>query len=244
MLWFLLDVSTKLFPEIYHIQYIQSIESTVTTIVIPNWTCNDKDYTIFDFSRFLVVESIEIGDNSFGSVNTFRIEGLDKIEVLKIGKNSFTQLKESNWNICKLEYQSKVFNITNCKCLKSIEIGEFSFSDFGGLFLLDNLPNLQCVHIGKIGRKSYNFCYSSFVIRSMLFIEWYISRSFKSHVCCFGKSNILQFFKYYHWGFGICFIMSGIDLPELQSIDLGSFALYGMSGLTSSLHIQSIKNII
>ena len=164
-------MSSTLFPKVYHIQFIQSIESTVTTISIPNWTCNDVDYTVFDFSRFVEIESIEIGDNSFGSVNTFRIDGLQKIEFIKIGRNSFTQLKESNWNICKLEYRSKEFQIINCKCLKSIEIGQFSFSDFGGLFKLDNLPKLQCVHIGKIGSRSYNFCYSSFIIQSILFVS-------------------------------------------------------------------------
>lgn len=38
--------------------------------------------------------------------------------------------------------------------------------------------------------------------------------------------------------------MSEIDLPELQSISLGEFALYGISSITSSLLIRSITKHI
>ena len=88
-----LDVSPLLFPKIYHIDFIESMDSTVTSIVIPDWTCNNDDYTIFDFSRFSYVKSIKIGNNCFGSVKTFQIDGLNQLKRLKIGKNSFTQKK-------------------------------------------------------------------------------------------------------------------------------------------------------
>ena len=78
------------FPEpVYHIDFIQSLDSSITSIIIPNWTCNDIDYTIFDFSRFTLVESIEIGDDCFGSVQTFQIDGLNRLKTIKIGINSF-----------------------------------------------------------------------------------------------------------------------------------------------------------
>ena len=55
----------------------------------------------------------------------------------------------------------------NCGSLESIEIGEWSFIDFGGDFELKNLPQLQSIQIGTIGSESYNFCCSSFVIRGI-----------------------------------------------------------------------------
>ena len=56
----------------------------------------------------------------------------------------------------------------NCESLKSIEIGEDSFSDFGGNFELKNLPQLQSIQIGTIGSyHSNNFWYSSFVVRGI-----------------------------------------------------------------------------
>ena len=139
------------------------MDSTVTSIVIPDWTCNDDDYTIFDFSRFTQVKSIEIGDDCFAFVQTFKMDGLNQLKRLKIGKNSFTQEKNGDGN-----NQSKSFHILNCESLETIEIGEFSFSDFAGQFELKNLPSLQSIQIGKIGSNSSNFMRSSFVIGGIL----------------------------------------------------------------------------
>ena len=79
---------------------------------------------------------------------------------LKIGKNSFTLEKVSYGSD-----KSKSFHILNCESLESIKIGEYSFSDFAGDFELKNLPQLHSIEIGEVGILSFNFCYSSFVIR-------------------------------------------------------------------------------
>ena len=173
-----IDVSELLFPKVYYFDFIQSIDSSITSIIIPNWTCNDIDYTIFDFSRFSIVESIEIGNDCFGSVKTFEIDGLNRLKTIKIGKNSFTQKKNSNGNDA-----SKSFHILNCESLESIQIGEYSFGDFAGDFELKNLPQLQSIQIGTIGRKSYNFWHSSFVIRGIeLILNIVMIRSSKSTI--------------------------------------------------------------
>ena len=157
-----IDVSELLFPKVYYSDFIRSIDSSITSITIPNWTCNDIDYTIFDFSRFSIVESIEIGDNCFASVQKFQIYGLNRLKTIKIGNNSFTREKKDNEND-----SSKSFHILNCKSLESIQIGEYSFSDFGGKFELKNLPQLRSIQIGNIGNESNNFYHSSFVIRGI-----------------------------------------------------------------------------
>ena len=166
---------------------LQAIDKSVTSIIIPNRTCNDKDYTIFcndkdytifDFSRFSIVESIEVGNDSFGLVKTFKIEGLNRLKTIKIGKNSFTQKKNNRGND-----KSKSFHILNCESLESIRIGEYSFSDFAGEFELKNLPQLQSIQIGTIGSYSYNFCYSSFLIRGIeLILNIVMIRSSKSTI--------------------------------------------------------------
>ena len=119
--------------------------------------CLLKDWNI---SWLLNLESIEIGDNYFESVQTFKIEGLNQLKSLKIGKNSFTHRKYSFGN-----HISKSFHILKCKLLETIEIGEFSFNDFGGQFELKDLPKLCSIKIGEIGSYSCNFYSSSFVIR-------------------------------------------------------------------------------
>ena len=173
--WICLDVHSELaqyLPQItYSCDFIQSIPSSNSTIILPNWTCNNYNYTTFDFSRFTNVESIEIGDNSFGFVSTFKIDGLNKLNTLKIGNYSFTRIKNEFYSSSYNIYYS--FHILNCEELKSIDIGIWSFSDFGGEFELKNLPQLQSINIGTIGDydsfdSSNNFYYSSFIIRGIL----------------------------------------------------------------------------
>ena len=151
----------------------------MTSITIPNWTCNDMDYTVFDFSRFSRVKSIEIGNDCFGSVQTFKIDGLNRLKTIKIGNNSFTQRK-NGWG----DDKSKSFHILNCKSLKSIRIGELSFSDYGGEFELKNLPLLQSIQIGTIiNDYSHNFFASSFVIRGIeLILNIVMIRSSKTTI--------------------------------------------------------------
>ena len=45
----------------------------------------------WDVSLLLNLESIEIGNDCFGSVQTFKINGLNRLKTIKIGNNSFTQ---------------------------------------------------------------------------------------------------------------------------------------------------------
>ena len=90
---------------------------------------------------------------------------MNRLKTIKIGNNSFTQNKNDFGND-----ESKSFHILNCESLESIEIGEYSFSDFGGEFELKNCPQLQSIQIGKIGSRSYNFYNSSFVIRGTTII--------------------------------------------------------------------------
>ena len=136
---------------------IKLLSPSIRSVILANNSCNERDYTIFDFSRFTQVESIEIGNDCFGSVQTFKIDGLNRLKTIKIGYNSFTQKKGSYEND-----ESKSFHILNCESLESIQIGERSFSDFGGEFELKNLPQLQFIRIGTC-----NFCYCSLVIRGI-----------------------------------------------------------------------------
>ena len=118
----------------------------------------------------------EIGNDCYKSVKTFKIDGLNRLKTIKIGINSFTEeVHYYIWNVGKednIVYDngynpSKSLHILNCESLESIQIGEYSFSDFAGEFELKNLPQLQSIQIGTIGSNSRNFYNSSFVIRGI-----------------------------------------------------------------------------
>ena len=114
----------------------------------------------WDVSWFDNLESIEIGDDCFESVQTFKIEELNKLKSLKVGYHSFTyNVTENN--------MSNSFQILNCELLGSIEIGDCSFINFSGKFELKNLPSLQTLGIGDFEGES--FYRASFFLKGILF---------------------------------------------------------------------------
>ena len=158
---------------------MKSIDNSITSIIVRNGSNNDINYKVFDYSGLNRIGSIEIGNECFGSVQTFQIDRLNGLKTIKIGKNSFTQKKYSDG-----DDSSKSFHILNCESLESIQIGEYSFSDFGGDFELKNLPQLQSIQIGTIGFiSSCNFFCSSFMIRGIeLILIIVMNRSSKSTI--------------------------------------------------------------
>ena len=145
---------------------ITDVNCQVINYSTPSYYGNDLKE--LNLNQFKWLGSIEIGDECFGSVKIFQIDGLNRLKSIKIGNNSFTQLfSDDAWDWRKANKQSRSFHILNCESLESIQIGEFSFSDFAGGFELKNLPHLQSIQIGEIGGGSCNFCYSSFVIRGI-----------------------------------------------------------------------------
>ena len=59
----IIDISFELFKMLpYTLIDIESLDSNITSLILPNWSCNDVNYTIFDISRFTLLESLEIGN--------------------------------------------------------------------------------------------------------------------------------------------------------------------------------------
>ena len=169
----IINVSPKRI-EIHNSSELNGMDLKVTELVICSNSCNDVNS--LDLNRFEWLESIEIGDDCFGSVQTFKIDGLNRLKTLKIGKNSLTQVKQADWNrnSCdardKANNHSKSFHIVNCESLESIQIGIFSLFDFGGDFELKNLPQLQTISVGDIETYSCNFWWSTLVVRGIFLI--------------------------------------------------------------------------
>ena len=129
---------------------------------------------VFPISNLNSLQYLEIGDCCFLEVVTFEIKGLDELRCVKIGKDSFTLVdssdfdRDSNQAIKDAYNFYRSFRILNCESLESIEIGQFSFFDYGGGFELRNLPALQLIDFGLNAIPSSHFCISSFVIRGLI----------------------------------------------------------------------------
>ena len=118
-------------------------------------------------------ECLVLMDNISSKTEIFKVNGLRKLKSLKIGRNSYNEMDEDNYKSNRKMTKEitinklKSFHILNCVSLESIQIGEYSFCDFGGEFELSNLKSLKSIQIGTIGSRSCNFYWSSFVIRGM-----------------------------------------------------------------------------
>ena len=148
---------------------LDDINTNSKSIQIPNGSCNNLE--TLNYSKYTLLEELIIGDNCFSNVELFKIDGMNELKSLKIGVNSFTHLKNNDrWNDDMANNLSRSFSILNCVELESIEIGSYSFSDYGGGFELKNLPKLSTIKIGEIGSRygSRNFYYSSFVIKGII----------------------------------------------------------------------------
>ena len=119
-----------------------------------------------------MLQSITIGNENFMYASTFKIDNLINLQNIDIGMKSFTTKKNGGSNNA---YRS--FSILNCIELESIGIGSYSFSDYGGGFELKNLPKLSTIKIGEIGSWSWNFYYSSFVIKGIIDMILQMNRS-------------------------------------------------------------------
>ena len=153
------------------------------SIQIPNEFCNDLE--TLTFSQYTLLEELIIGDDCFGNIDKFVIDGLNHLKSLKIGSKSFTRQK-GDWKWNKAKNSNRSFAVLNCNELKSIEIGRYSFFDYGGKFELKNLPSLTIIKIGSIETDysesnnrgwSLNFWYSSFVIKGNIDMILLMNRS-------------------------------------------------------------------
>ena len=225
-----IDVSTILEDLIpFTVSDIESLSSNTISIKIPNYSINNKNYYLFDFSRFTLLEELIIGDDCYEYVNEFMIDGLNELKWLKIGMNSFTKKKNSYGN-----NSSRSFSILNCIELESIEIGRYSFSDYGGEFELFNLPKLSSIKMD-----SHNFYWSSFVVQGKI-----------DMILLMNRSSTFEF-HWIRWWCILLFIINSdikylndlnewlIDLPHLNSIELGDGTLSGSYDDSCSLLMES-----
>ena len=103
---------------------------------------NEENMTELNLSffGFTQLRSIAIGNDCFKNVRKFVLDGLEKLESVKIGEKSFSiSDNKRNDGLCR---------ITNCPNLRQLVIGYYSFRDFKQ-FELSNVKSLQSIQFGE-----------------------------------------------------------------------------------------------
>ena len=108
------------------------------------WVVGNRRYSSFNdplcISDSTRLKRIVIGDECFGKVRLFELDGLSELESIEIGKKSFGISTVDKRN-------DSSYRIVNCPKLQSIAIGDWSFCDYHS-FELTGLPSLHSIDIG------------------------------------------------------------------------------------------------
>ena len=129
-------------------------------VIVDNNACNDKCFTALVLSFFSNLKVFEVGDYSFSFVDEVKLIGLNQLERVVIGKNSFTREK----NDCGHD-ANRHFYLKDCERVRELKIGCYSFSDYS-VCEIENVPSLEVIEIGDLDGYSINFLYASLELRS------------------------------------------------------------------------------
>ena len=137
-----------------------AMNQNVEVMIVDNNACNDKCFTALVLSFFSNLRMFEVGDYSFSFVDEVKLIGLNQLERVVIGKNSFTREK----NDCGND-PSRHFYLKDCERVRELKIGRYSFSDYS-VCEIENVPSLEVIEMGEMDEKSFNFCHASLELKS------------------------------------------------------------------------------
>ena len=137
-----------------------STDERMEVFVISSKCCNGDEWKVLDVSELKWLKSIEIGDECFEKVNEVKLIGLNQLESIVIGQNSFTEHKFD------IERDpDRHFYLRNCERMRELKIGRYSFSDYS-VCEIENLPSLEVIRIGDLNYDSGCFPYASLELKS------------------------------------------------------------------------------
>ena len=137
-----------------------SVTKGMTKLVVPSNRCNSEKMSVLDLSLFPQLKSIEIGDKCFMYVNEVKLVGLDRLERVVIGMNSF---KKYDYDY---DYDpTRHFYLKGCERLRELKIGHHSFMDYS-VCEIENVPSLEVIEMGKLNEWNAHFYYASLELNS------------------------------------------------------------------------------
>ena len=138
----------------------QLLYSRIEELIVSNNSCNGEEWNAFDVSFMSKLRLFEVGDECYESVEEVMLTGLNRLESVVIGRNSFTK-KKNSWG----NDPNRHFYFKNCERVRELKIGCDSFSDYS-VCEIENVPSLEVIEMGELNENSDNFCYASLELKS------------------------------------------------------------------------------
>ena len=123
----------------------------VEVLIVDFCVCNDESCTALDLSSYVSLRVFEVGDDCFENVKEVKLIGLNQLERVVIGMNSFTKEK-NRWAMDS----NRHFYLKNCERVRELKIGRYSFNDYS-VCEIENVPSLEVIEMGELNEWSYIF---------------------------------------------------------------------------------------
>lgn len=137
------------------------LASDVSFVRVDSGVGNTPSLIVLNMSRFVNLQELSIGNGCFENVKELKLIGMNMLERVMIGENSFTKEKNS-WG----DDSERHFYLKNCPKVKELRMGRYSFSDYS-VIEIENVNRLEVIEIGELSDVSYNFYSASLRLRSM-----------------------------------------------------------------------------
>ena len=132
--------------------------SGIEELIIHEYAFCDRHMKTLDLGFFFSLRVLEIEADCFSNVETTHIEGLDRLETVRIGSSCF--VVGDDWG----EGKGKSY-LRDCPVLKEFVVGTKSFQNCT-VCEMRNLPCLETISIGTVEEEESScFWYSSLVLR-------------------------------------------------------------------------------
>ena len=129
----------------------QLLHSRIEELIVSNNSCNGQEWIMLDLFFMSHLRLLQVGDECFENVKEVKLIGLNELERVVIGENSFTKKK----NDCGSD-SNRYFYLKNCERVRELKIGCFSFSDYT-VCEIENVNSLEVIEMGTMNNNSYNF---------------------------------------------------------------------------------------
>ena len=143
-------------------QGLEALTYYVEKVTVVDECCNESGITAIDFTPCERLRELRVGDECFKNVNELKLVGLNALESVVIGENSFTLHKNGHSND-----PNHRFYLKNCPSLKAVKMGRYSFSDYS-VIEIESVDALEAIAMGDLNEWSYCFYHASLELKSIL----------------------------------------------------------------------------
>lgn len=166
---------------------LENVALTVQSVTLDQGSFNEESCKTLDFSVFESLRDVVICNDVGYHVKKVVFAGLKHLKRILVKENCFTQFKSHHEGSVK-QRQARL-RIADCDVLKSIEIGAFSFADFGFFSFtgggVEAFQQQSCRHCGIWRSARWARIRTVSIMRSLM-------RSVRLVACLKGRSAVAE----------------------------------------------------